>query len=68
MTPHSWSACATVSAGSHPHPATAVDREGTILVAFASRLPGEEPDPDHSFDVYAATIETVRAQVKRRRR
>lgn len=50
------------------HPTTALDREGTILVAFASRLPGEEPDPDHTFDIYAATIETVRAQVKRRPR
>jgi len=50
------------------HPTTALDREGTILVAFASRLPGDDVDPDHTFDVYAATVETVRAQVKRRRR
>jgi Tol biopolymer transport system component len=50
------------------HPHASVDREGTVLVAFASRLPGEETDPDHTWDVYAATIETVRAQVKRRRR
>lgn len=50
------------------HPHAAVDREGTILVAFSSRLPGDETDPDHSWDVFAATVETVRAQVKRRRR
>lgn len=51
------------------HPTASVDREGNVLVAFASRQPGApDADPDRSFDVWAAPIESVRAQVKRRRR
>ncbi|MBI2895137.1 MAG: PD40 domain-containing protein [Deltaproteobacteria bacterium] len=50
------------------HPAASVDREGNVLVAYASRIAGEPTgDTDHTFDVWAAPIESVRAQVKRKR-